>query len=170
MSVEPDGVAIEHLPEIVTLETDRPDRYRSHVLVGCRRRRPLVDPEQHLAGSDRVAVADPHLLDHPAGGSGDLVVHLHRLDEGEHLTVVHRRADFDEESDERALQLRHHGEAHRRIRMSVQLVPSGERWNVVIDCWPITNSAATAANSAGTMKPGCPVVSATNITAASGTR
>ena len=31
---------------------------------------------------------------------------------------------------------------------------SGERWNVVIDCSPMTSSAATVAKSAGTMKPG----------------
>ena len=37
---------------------------------------------------------------------------------------------------------------------------------MVIDCSPITSSAATAANSAGTMNPGCPVASATNTTAA----
>ena len=51
-----------------------------------------------------------------------------------------------------------------------QSTTSGERWNVVIDWSPITSSPATAANSAGTMKPGCPVASATNITAANGTR
>ena len=43
-------------------------------------------------------------------------------------------------------------------------------WYDVTDERPITSSAATAASRPGTTKPGRPVVSATNITAASGTR
>ena len=43
-------------------------------------------------------------------------------------------------------------------------------WYVVTDDRPITSSAATAASKPGTTNPGRPVASATNITAASGTR
>ena len=55
---------------------------------------------------------------------------------------------------------------------AVGLVAAGvlERWRVVTEERPMTSSAATAARRAGTMKDARPVVSATNITAANGTR
>src|SRR4051812_553388 len=44
------------------------------------------------------------------------------------------------------------------------------RWYAVTERSPINRSATTAASNPGTTKPGRPVASATNVTAASGTR
>ena len=128
---------------------DRPDRFVEH--------------DQAVAGRGRrhpswraLRARCPSRCDH-------LVVHLHRLDQRETSPRARLGARLDEHTDDRSLQLRGHRDSHPTgLADGPGHSPrSDRRWYWVIDCSPITSSAATAANNAGTMKPGCPVVSAT---------
>ena len=132
----------------------------------------FVEDDQALTDDHCAPDGGEHLVHRARLRCDDLVVHLHRLDQGEHVTSIDRGAPLDEDPDDRALQLRCHRNSHPTGLADGpgHSSRSDRRWYGVIDCSPITSSAATAAKRAGTMKPGCPVVSATNTTAASGTR
>jgi hypothetical protein len=84
--VEAELVALDHFAEVVAFESERPGRRtgRRTALVGGAGA--FVDVQQRLPDGDRVAVGDRHRLDDPVDRRDDLVVHLHRLDEGHHLT------------------------------------------------------------------------------------
>src|SRR5512140_1398542 len=85
-----------------------------------------LEAEEGLAVFDRAAVLDEH-LHQPAGLLGlDLVHQLHRLDDAEHLALLHHRAHVDEGrvlGRGGAVEGAHEGRVHRerlRVRRSLR--------------------------------------------------
>src|SRR5215207_2527487 len=70
---------------------------------------PLLDDDQHVAGADRVTGADADLFHRPAALGVDVVLHLHRLEHEQRLTVFDGVAHGDEHLHDRALHRRADG-------------------------------------------------------------
>ena len=105
MLVEADRMPIEYLSQVVAFESDRADRHGIRP-DGDGADIALVQLHQGLPGVHRVTGGHQHGVDHASGRRGDLVVHLHRLDERDDLALAHGSADVDEQSDDGALQFR----------------------------------------------------------------
>ncbi len=121
MLVEADRVPIEHLAQVVAFESDRADRHGIR-LDGDGADVALVQLHQGLPGVHRVTGGHQHGVDHASERRGDLVVHLHRLDERDDLAFAHGSADVDEQSDDGALQLGGDVDSNPWQLMSVDLL------------------------------------------------
>ena len=140
------------------------------------------DRDRAIEGASDHVREQPRLRDHEQ--RGESAEH-----DGERHVRAHAAAELHEPRIDRAPALRHRSRPLRTC--TVGGMPHGSpclgaltgasarsegnqlgstAWYTVIDRRPIVSSAATAASSPGTTNPGRPVVSATNITAASGTR
>ena len=109
--VEADGVAVDHLAQVVAFEPDR-RRCERRLRTRCAWHSPVrpADAGELLADRDRVTLADRERVDHAGDGGDQLVVHLHRLDERQDVAGAHRRPDLDEHRHDGSLQLGGHAD------------------------------------------------------------
>ena len=77
----------------------------------------MVECNEQVTGVDPIADGEAHLGDDRVAGGDDLVLHLHRLDDHQQLTVDHRVTGGDVDGD--------HGARQRTDR------PAGRRLGVV---------------------------------------
>ena len=89
--VETDTVTIDHLAQIVAFEADGTDADRRLATVGPDGNGdPFGDRGEFLADHDRRPLLDGNRVDRSVDRGHDLVVHLHRLDQRQHVAGPHR--------------------------------------------------------------------------------
>ena len=108
--VEPDVVAASHCVEVVAheFEVDLIDRRLGRIRLALTFAR--AKRGDHGAAPDLEVRCGGDLDDHPGGGCHHVVVHLHRLDDGEHRARTDPVPGGDGELDDPALEGRGDGQ------------------------------------------------------------
>jgi hypothetical protein len=108
LGVETHTMSFDDLTDVVTVE---PGRGAARRRCGCRAPvsvvgggDPLRDPDQFLTDDHRRPGLDRDDLHDATDRRHDLVVHLHRLDEGDHVARSDVRTDLDEQAHDGALE------------------------------------------------------------------